>query len=258
MKKILSLAFGICLLTQGISQNVTVKAMTLNIRSIEPDFNIRPFVQLILDENPDVVGFQEVEVRTSRMQQRDVVLEIAAATGMFSYFAPAYQKDDGEYGNAVLSRFPITASHYTELPIMKAGGGSDQRVGLVTELMLPGNFKMRLLNTHIDHRISPDKAYEQLQPMLTQNVTDGTTPIIFTGDFNADPYSPLITEIVKNFDNQTDDSGTFGADHGYIGSKLDYIFSYPKGKWKRIETRTLHSVRISDHYPVISILEYQK
>lgn len=229
------------------TQAQKLKVMTFNIRSVEPYFNVQPHIDLIKKENVDIAAYQEVETRTSRMNNRDLMLEIAAATGMFIYFAPAYKKDVGEYGNALLSKYPIVESKYIELPKFSEHNGSDQRVALVAKLLLPNNQKLNVICVHLDHKIDNNYSYEQLKPALTSDLLDKKTPMILTGDFNVGKGTGgLYEKLLEEFDNN--DVGVF----------VDFIFTYPKGKWKTIETEVLLDVDLSDHQPVVSVIEYPK
>lgn len=234
------------------SQNIQLKVITFNIRSVEPDFNVQPHIDYILKEKPDLVAYQEVETRTSRMNNRDLILEIASKTGMFTSFAPAYKKLDGFYGNAILSQYPITDFFYKQLPYLKEKGGSDPRVALIADITVKSDFKVRFINVHLDHTLQDNGSkFEQLKPAL--NNLQGEK-VILAGDLNAYFAGNLLGSLQKlGFDRQTEDKTTFQN-----GNKLDYILSYPKNKWKRIKTSVDYNITISDHYPVKTIIEYSK
>src|SRR5439155_26275097 len=74
--------------------------------------------QLITSEGADVVALQEVDRGVARTARRDFPAELAALTGMKCVFNNNYDYQNGEYGNAVLSRFPVkswTNTHYKML-----------------------------------------------------------------------------------------------------------------------------------------------
>lgn len=255
MKKYLYTLFIVGFFTSffAYSQNVQLKVITFNIRSIEPDFNVQPHIDYILKEKPDLVAYQEVETRTSRMNNRDLILEIASKTGMFTSFAPAYKKLDGFYGNAILSKYPITDFFYKQLPILKEKGASDPRVALIADIAVKSDFTVRFINVHLDHTLQDDGSkFEQIKPVLGDNLQD--KKVILAGDLNAYFEGNLLKSIQKlGFDRQTEDKTTFQN-----GNKLDYILSYPKNKWKRIKTGVDYNITISDHYPVKTTIEYLK
>ena len=71
----------------------------------------------ILTVQPDVVGLQEVDVGTLRVHGRDTLTELAAVAG-FAHFAFCRAIDfaGGEYGTAILSRYPIRSFDVIPLP----------------------------------------------------------------------------------------------------------------------------------------------
>ena len=232
----------------------TFKVMTYNIRSFEPDFNVSGHIQLIKNEKPDLIAFQEVETRTSRILKKDLVAAIGAATGMFPLFVPAYPKDIGEYGVAILSKYPITSSYHLPLPRLQAEGAADPRVALVADLMLPGNFKLRFVNTHLDHLYGNGSIQlEQSKPLCTSTILDGKTPVILAGDINQGINGNAVNYITGFYNRQCNNAHTFEG-----GSKLDYVFTYPKIGWTSKEQKVLHNILLSDHYPVIVTLEYKQ
>lgn len=247
-----NISITICVLFSilGYSQKTTLKVITYNIRSIEPDFDVKPHIEYILKEKPDLVAYQEVETRTSRMNNRDLILEIASKTGMFTLFSPAYKKLDGFYGNAILSKYPITDSFYKKLPLLKEKGGSDPRVALIADIMVKPRLTIRFINVHLDHKL-PDNGnkFEQLKPALDNNLSE--KKVILAGDLNVNFLGELIKTLkTQGFERQTTNQSTFQN-----GLKLDYILTYPKSKWKLVESNVDYNVKMSDHYPVKSTIE---
>lgn len=236
------------------AQPTELKVITYNIKSIEPSFDVAPHVKMILKEKPDLVAYQEVENRTGRLERRDLILEIAAKTGMFTLFAPAYTKDkgveNGEYGNAILSKFPISNSFFKKLPLLKDKGGSDPRVALIAEIILEKGLKVSVVNIHLDHRLPEKYKYEQIKPALDESISL-SNPIILLGDFNAYFKGDFIQNLEQKFDKKCSNQGTFQN-----GSKLDYIFTFPQGKWSSEQTEVLYTYKMSDHYPLVSVLKF--
>lgn len=229
-------------------KEIQLKVMTYNIRSVEPDFDVQPHINYILKEKPDLVAYQEVETKTSRMNNRDLILEIATKTGMFTLFAPAYKKGYGYYGNAILSKYPITSSVYKQLPTLKEAGGSDERVALISDITIKPNKTIRFINVHLDHKL-PDNGnkQKQLKPAI-ENLND--KKVILAGDLNVFIGGNLTNSLVQNFDRQTNNGATHQG-----GAKIDYIMTYPKNAWEKISTKVDYGLKLSDHYPVISILK---
>ena len=91
---------------------------------------------------------------------------------------------------------------------------------------------------------------------ITEHLSHVLYPTVIAGDFNARHYTEAITDVmnVKWFP-ATDSAFTFPAKAPFL--KLDYIYARPIEKWRLISTQAIQST-LSDHLPIISILEYIK
>lgn len=247
-KKYLILLF-IGLAFNVASSQTKLKVMTFNIRSAEPDFVAQPYIDLINKHQPDLIAFQEVEVNTSRVGEKDIIVEVSSKTGMFPLFAPAYKKDIGKYGVAILSRYPIIDSRYQALPKL----GSDQRVALFSQVLLPSGQKIKFIAVHLDHKTSDEIKLQEAKALYQQSVFSDNLPVILAGDFNMASNGAIAAKLGTVYDRMCDNNYTFET----YWSKLDYIFASPKGRWKIIKTEVLKETgNLSDHYPVFSEIQY--
>src|SRR5690349_10474736 len=90
-----------------------IKILTYNIHHANPPskpgmIDIAAVARVINNAKPDLVALQEIDVHTKRsgvtLHEADA---LAKETGLTAYFAKAIDYDGGEYGIAILSRFPI-------------------------------------------------------------------------------------------------------------------------------------------------------
>lgn len=249
MKKIFLILLAVSLGFNVASSQTKLKVMTFNIRSAEPDFVAQPYVDLIKKYQPDLIAFQEVEVNTSRVGEKDIIVEVGSKTGMFPLFAPAYKKGIGKYGVAMLSRYPIVDSRYEALPKL----GSDPRVALFSHVLLPSGQKIKFIAVHLDHKTSDQTKLQEAQALYQQSVFSDNLPVILAGDFNMAFNGAIAKKLGIVYDRMCNDDYTFES----YWSKLDYIFASPKGKWKIMKTEVLKETgNLSDHYPVLSEIEY--
>ena len=139
----------------------------------------------LADLDADIVGLQEVDVNTARVEGRDVLSLVAAAGGYPYYaFAKAIPLGGGEYGTAILSRFPITSFSVTPLPGME--GCEDRSIGHAV-IDLDGE-ALDVFNTHLAYE-SNDLRRIQLRviaPMLEQ-----VGKFVLMGDFNLEDVEEL-------------------------------------------------------------------
>jgi endonuclease/exonuclease/phosphatase family metal-dependent hydrolase len=131
-----------------------------------------------------------------RTAGRDFPAELSALTGMTCLFRHNLAFQGGEYGNAVLTRFPVRRWTNTWLRMLNPG---EQRGVLQAVLDVRGH-DVLFLNTHIDHR--PDDAERvhnvaQFREVLAEY---GNLPAVFAGDFNDTPGSRMYTAMSAIFD----------------------------------------------------------
>ena len=104
----------------------------------------------ILEISPDIIGLEEVDVGCERSEGVDEPAELARLAGYPYYaFSKAIPLGDGEYGTAILSRYPIESF---EVISLDSGNGEDRSVGhaviSVTEL---SPLKLDVFVTHLSY-----------------------------------------------------------------------------------------------------------
>ena len=127
----------------------TFRVMTYNIHhgaGVDGKVDLQRIADLIKREQADIVALQEVDKGVQRTARRDCPAELAALTGMSCVFSNNFHFQGGEYGNAVLTRFPIkrwTNRHYK---MLRPG---EQR-GLLQVVLDVHGRELVFLDTHID------------------------------------------------------------------------------------------------------------
>src|ERR1043166_5507630 len=131
------------------------RVMTYNIHhgeGLDGKVDLLRIAELIKREGADIVALQEVDKSVERTARRDFPDELAALTGMTCVFSNNYHFQGGEYGNAVLTRFPVkrwTNTHFKKV------NETEQR-GILQLLLEVQGREVVFMATHIDHR--PDDA----------------------------------------------------------------------------------------------------
>src|SRR5712691_11204737 len=88
----------------------TVRVMTYNIHvgvGMDKKLDLQRIAEVINAQHPDLAGLQEVDRGVARTQLVDEIAEIARMTKMDYAFAFNLRYQGGQYGVAILSRFPI-------------------------------------------------------------------------------------------------------------------------------------------------------
>lgn len=229
-----------------------LKVMSFNIRKSgeKTGYRAQPFAALISEYLPDLVALQEVDFRVTRSGNRDFLTELADLTGMFPVFAKAIETGGGEYGVAVLSKYPPESSAIEELPFPE--GAKEKRVALVCTVSFPDGFRLRFASTHLDQ--SSEEVRLQMAAGLNGGaLSPGALPAVIGGDFNARPFESTIAAGMRRWKLLGDNRNTFPASGP--SSKIDYLFGYPADRWETNAYEVM-PVTISDHCALVAEIVY--
>ena len=138
--------------------------------------------------NLDIIGFQEIDQCTSRVNGLDTPALIAKELGYeHYYFTGAIDYKGGEYGTLIVSRYPIEFSESYAFP--KHAGYEDRAMGHV--VINVDGAKVDFFNTHLSYE---EKSLQTEQFGILGEKLDGVRGFILTGDFNTSDtslYSPI-------------------------------------------------------------------
>ncbi|MBS0011176.1 MAG: hypothetical protein KFF49_07190, partial [Bacteroidales bacterium] len=129
----------------------TIRVLSFNIlhgATSRGDFNLDLIAGVIKDADPDFVALQEVDYRTNRAQKYDLATELGYRTKMVPLFARAMYYDDGEYGEAVLSKHTFLRTRNIPLPYTP---GNEPRAALEILTVIPSKDTIAFVGTHLDH-----------------------------------------------------------------------------------------------------------
>ena len=159
----------------------------------------------------------------------------------------------GDYGNAVLTRLPVTTWRNVHVPSHYVG---EQRGALVLELTGPdaGKTPIRFMATHIDYRPDDAERMDSVRKLEEVAREHPDMPTLLVGDLNSMPDDRVITAFEENW-TRTDSSPllTFPADKPV--RQIDYVLVRPRNRWKVVETQVLDEPVASDHRPLLVVLE---
>jgi endonuclease/exonuclease/phosphatase family metal-dependent hydrolase len=264
--KIFSLTFKIfltilvtCVFTGGCAEAklespVRITVLTYNIYHGEDangGSNLDAVAGIINSLKPDLVALQEVDNKTGRAKGLDLTAELSWRTGMKGIFGKAMDYDGGGYGEAVLSRHPIIETKNNLLPHTAK---AEPRAALEVHIELPGGVKMVFIGTHLDHQ--RDQSNRMMQAKRIMELYENSDlPIVLAGDLNATPGSDPINLLLGQWSDAAQDSSkpTFPAKKPT--RRIDYIMYKPKNRWKVVEVRVIDEKVVSDHCPVLAVLE---
>ncbi len=146
-------------------------------------------VRLLREQNPDVVGLQEVWREAEACQAEKLADEL----GYFFVYTGASQINGLDFGNAILSRWPIIHSESYPLTSVPSNDGSRNCRLLHARVEGPRGY-LEVYSTHLSY-LPFESGYRQLQ---VRDICDrvashpSEVPPILMGDFNAVPQSDEI------------------------------------------------------------------
>lgn len=228
---------------------VKIKVLTLNMHggvNWYNRFDLDAFAKLINDLNPDLVGLQEVDRFWSSMSQfSDIPGELALKTKMFPAYSVSRERNNGFFGNLILSKYPIMQMWAEDMP-----GNLERRSFISTQVNING-IKVNFITTHLGLSVS-DRVQQVTAMMDFVDRLEG--PLILVGDLNGDIQDPAVKLLTQSFTEWQDASnykgqGTFRAKNGVVSSKMDYIFTTPEFSF---ENFVIIDSYVSDHLPVMA------
>jgi endonuclease/exonuclease/phosphatase family metal-dependent hydrolase len=238
----------------NLNPGATFKVMTYNIHfgTFNGEVNTQNTANYILDQQADLVVLNEVDRFKSRTDNRDLIGELAKETGMnfvFSNNIP-YASND-EFGNAILSKYPILFRDHRLLPKV---GDNEQRGWLKAIVDVNGKF-LSFWATHLDFH---ENNTERLMCVTNFNtwVADEAFPVMLCGDFNDTGGSTVHTRMELKWQDAWELAPSGGSGQtvpcpGPTGARIDYIW---KAKTANLTASDcfVGGLENSDHYPVLS------
>jgi endonuclease/exonuclease/phosphatase family metal-dependent hydrolase len=230
----------------------SLKVMTYNIHHCNPPsagakIDVEAVARVITAEKPDFVALQEVDVNTERSGKGlNQAKELARLTGMNFFFSKAIDHQGGDYGVAVLSRFPILDSTRFILPIDPAIRGEVRTIAAITVEVSKGK-KIIFASTHLDLK-EPNRLTQS--ELIIRHFKEAGLPMILGGDFNALPDSKVIGLLDQNF---TRSCQTCLPTIPVVNPNrtIDFIMYKPDGTFKSLSTKVIDEQYASDHLPVL-------
>ena len=240
----------------GAGEPIRLTVLTYNIHhgeGMDKKLDLQRIANVIRACEADLVALQEVDQGTKRTASADQPAELARMLKMEVAYGPAMDFQGGKYGDAVLSRLPITSSRAVALP-WTPSGQREPRVALAARCRLPHGAELLFISTHYDHTgESPDRL-PQAQATNAELAKDDSLAIL-AGDFNCESGSPPMEELARRWTIVTDGNPakTCPADKPRI--KIDHVLVKPSNRWRVIEARVIDEPVASDHRPVLVKLE---
>lgn len=242
------------LLAQGCaSADRTIMVMSYNIHHGEGTdgvIDLERIAAVIRAAEPDLVALQEVDLGTSRSGGVDQAARLGELTGMQVVFGEAMPYDGGSYGEAVLSRLPITGHRIIPLPFSP---GHEPRCALAVNVRL-GNEIITFIGTHLDHTSVETDRLRQAGALVAEYLGPHGTyaRVILAGDLNATPGSPPLRALQRGGWLEATNPSAPTWPSGMPRRHIDYVLYRPAAFWTVIGSRVIQEPLASDHCPVLA------
>jgi endonuclease/exonuclease/phosphatase family metal-dependent hydrolase len=277
MKKIITLFFLLTFSFVISAQDLNIMTFNIRLNVASDSLNAWPYRK---DKVASQILFHEVHLLGVQEALHDQMMDLKERLPQYKYLGGGRDdgKEKGEYSAIFYdtARLQVIQTQMFWLSETPAVPGSKSWDAAITRMVTWAKFKDRktkkvfyFFNTHFDHM--GKVARRESAKIVLQKVKEiaGTTPVLFTGDFNAEPADEPIQVIMDKNNSlhlidskeicQTPHYGPTGTFNGFQSKErndlpIDYIFT--KGKWKVLKHATISQTWAgrfaSDHFAVFA------
>lgn len=227
-----------------VGDEITV--MTYNIQagfSRDDHWDLEAQARIIEAADPDIVMLQEVGRGWMVLGGADQLLWLSERLDMPYVWGPA--SDDDLWGNAILSRLPVTNEF-----LVKYDSTENLKRSAVGALVESEVSLVSAIATHLDNPSNAGSArLEQVGQLLP--LWDRATPTVIGGDFNATADSDVVQILTD--EGLIDAAGALGVETttSHDDRRIDYIFVSDNFEILSID---VPDTTASDHKPVVATL----
>ncbi len=228
-----------------VAVDTSITVLSYNIKSGRVS-SLAAIAGVIRSSGADIALLQEVDRNRRGTGGVDQPARLAALLGGWSHaFGENVDYGAGGYGNAIVSRYPITSSANTHLP--NAPGG--QQRGLLRTVVDIGGMDVSLYSTHLQNQMDQLKL-RQAQAVAPIVAADAN-PTVLGGDMNAWPGDSVLNALKVPLDDTWDAVGAgTGATNPASNprGRIDYLLY--AGSELTPTSANVPAALASDHRPV--------
>lgn len=246
-----------CQMTGVHPPSESFRVMTYNIHhgeGLDGKVDVKRIAAVIQNERADIVALQEVDKGVQRTGRRNLPAELAALTGMTCVFSNNFHFQGGEYGNAVITRFPVLTATNTHYQMLRR---NEQRGILQLTLAVRGH-DLIFMATHLDYHGDDAERLRNVSEIRALAERHPGTPVILCGDFNTTPESRVHQRLAESFNDAWEQVGsgegwTFPARQPR--KRIDYVWVAKTGNVTPLSAHVPTS-DASDHLPLVVTFQF--
>jgi endonuclease/exonuclease/phosphatase family metal-dependent hydrolase len=212
-------------------------------RGVGLDFRFAPrrTAQVVLEIGADVVALQEL---TTREAGTDMLEELRERTGYHAIGVPAWQRNGAQFGNGLLTRFPVTSVAAITLDVERR----EPRCAIDAMLDCRGT-RLRVIATHLGLRSFERR--DQIVRLLRAIRAGPALPTVLLGDLNEWFLRRRALGWLHAHFGETPARSTFPSLLPVLA--LDRIWIAPAQALRRVRVHKTRCARVaSDHLPLVA------
>lgn len=244
-----------CISTGALRQQQkehSLRIVSYNIKhgqGMDGKIDLRRIADAISMKNPDLVAIQEVDKNCKRSGNVDIAKQLGEMLNMEHRFGKFMDYQGGEYGMAVLSRFPITETIRHNLP-----DGREPCCALEIKVQLDGmHSPISFIGIHNDWT-DEEFRVKQINSLLMA-IQERRHPIVLAGDFNGEKSDRSMQMLQEAQWVILDKEGKKTFPSVDPKKEIDFIVirGFPNTS---IEHDVIDEKVASDHRPIFSVITF--
>lgn len=222
-----------------------LRLATYNLHAcIGTDGHFDPFrtAKVIQQLDADIVALQEVEHH--RVNDLDLLDFLGQQTAMTALAGPTMLRDTRHYGNAILTRLPITSHQLLDLSLAPY----EPRGALEVMFSVSGK-RLRVFATHFG--LKPAERRYQVRELIRQCMTSTSDITVLVGDLNEWFLWGRPLRWLQHYFDSTPHCRSFPSRYPLFA--LDRIWTRPRSALQAVASyRSALASQASDHLPVVA------
>jgi endonuclease/exonuclease/phosphatase family metal-dependent hydrolase len=206
--------------------------------------------RILSDLGADIIGLQEVDSRSDGRAESYQMRYLADATGLQAVGGPTMLKENSEYGNVLLSRYPVVNLRHIDLSVP----GREPRGAIDAEIAIADK-TLRVIVSHLGLGLA-ERRY-QVKRLVELLESSGTCPVFMLMDHNEWLPMSLTLRELNQILGKPRAVRTFPARLPLLGH--DRIWVKPSDACVRVQ-RCLTPLTLiaSDHLPIKATIDIGK